>query len=478
MATVVNPKFVAPKPAAPAAPKTSYNTPAVIAKPTAPATKPASGGYSGIPSSNFTYGSGNPQYVEPVKKVTGGSSSNQAAIDTANKQLLSDQKLLNDLLNQYVAGNTGGGGGGGTPSGGGGDTIINPGNRSDASYIEEGRSGTSNTGKRYIEGRLVSESEWNTFLYGDNKGTGGSTLLASTTPERTLALDTFKATLGLLFGKDEVNKAYVSKLYSLVSGFYKTGSEVDEAINLALYQAESENAIPEFTSRFKGIFALRDAKQKGAAISVPTIAEFFATEAKMGEVLTGAGLGDLATESFLGDVIGRQKSVNEVALLISDVFNTIDYAPKELKDTLSTYFPGVDRVAIAKAILTGPEGAQALSQKIKGVSVLSAAQQSGMSISLATATDIANRGYDYNAALTGYGQVRGLSRANELAGLTGGTFTQEQAQNSIFMKNASDLSQLASIKETEINRFASETGNMKGSYSTGYLTKSSGSGQF
>ena len=296
--------------------------------------------------------------------------------------------------------------------------------------------------------------------------------------KRTLASDTFKATLGLLFGKAEAGKSYVDKLYSLVSGFYKSGSEVEDAINLALYQAESENAIPEFTSRFSGIFALRDAKQKGAAITVPTIAEFFATEAKMGEVLTNAGLSELATESFLGGVIGRQKSVNEVALLISDVFNTIDYAPKELKDTLSTYFPGVDRVAIAKAILTGPEGAQALSQKIKGVSVLSAAQQSGMSISLATATDIANRGYDYNAALTGYGQVRGLSRANELAGLTGGTFTQEQAQNSIFMKNASDLSQLASIKETEINRFASETGNMKGSYSTGYLSKSSGSGQF
>lgn len=53
----------------PAASKTSYSTPAVIAKPTAkPATAP----------SNFTYGSGNPQYVAPktqpvVTKKTGGS---------------------------------------------------------------------------------------------------------------------------------------------------------------------------------------------------------------------------------------------------------------------------------------------------------------------------------------------------------------------------------------------------------------------
>ena len=55
---MVNPRPIAPKPAAP---KTSYSTPAVIAKPTA--TKPAAA------SSNFTYGSGNPQYKAPTKKL-------------------------------------------------------------------------------------------------------------------------------------------------------------------------------------------------------------------------------------------------------------------------------------------------------------------------------------------------------------------------------------------------------------------------
>ena len=468
MATVVNPKFVAPKPAAPAAPKTSYNTPAVIAKPAAAA------------SSNFTYGSGNPQYVAPVKKVTGGSSSNQAAIDAANKQLLSDQKLLNDLLNQYVAGNTGGGapGGGqpgGAPSGGkGAYTLEQVGAYMDAN------NGATPPDFNLIASGITNEqfSNWYNNKTGATKKTDDSVTSASTAVTRTLALDTFKATLGLLFGKDEVGKAYVAKLYSLVSGFYKTGSEVDEAINLALYQAESENAIPEFTSRFKGIFALRDAKQKGAAISVPTIAEFFATEAKMGEVLTGAGLSDLATESFLGDVIGKQKSVNEVASLISDVFNTIDYAPRELKATLSTYFPGVDRVSIARAILTGPEGAQALSKKIKGVSVLSAGQQYGIPVDLATATDIANRGFDYNSALAGFGQVSSLGRAGELARIGGGDFTQAQAQSAVFYKDSANLAQLSKIKETEENRFASEVGNMRGSYSTGYLSKSSSAGQF
>ena len=407
-------------------------------------------------ATNFTYGSGNPLYVAPkaptAKKPVVSTSPTYSEIQKQLDAFVSNADTtitaLNNLaLTQGYNISTGtpvkvdGGGytGGGDASGGG------------LTYEQQ----LALQKQQQDADKALAESQ-----------------------KRTLASDTFKATLGLLFGKEEASKSYVNKLYGLVSGFYKSGSEIEDAINLALYQAESENAIPEFTSRFAGIFALRDAKQKGAAITVPTIADFFKTEAKMGEVLTNAGLGDLATESFLGGIIGKNKSVNEVGLLISDVFNTIDYAPKELKDTLSTYFPGVDRVAIAKAILTGPEGAQALSQKIKGVSVLSAAQQNGMTISLATATDIANRGYDYNAALTGYGQVRGLGRANELAGLTGGAFTQEQAQNSIFMKNANDLSQLASIKETEVNRFASDTGLGAAGLSTMNLRKSSSAGQF
>jgi hypothetical protein len=278
------------------------------------------------------------------------------------------------------------------------------------------------------------------------------------TPERVLALDTFKATLGLLLGKDEANKPYVQKLYSLVSGFYKSGSTVDEALNLALYQAENEKAIPEFTKRFAGIFAIRDMKQKGMAVTVPTIAEFFATEAKMGEVLTNAGLGELATEDFLGGVIGLNKSVLEVGNLISDVFTAIDYAPTELKKTLETYFPGVDRVSIAKAILTGKEGAQELSQKVKGVSVLSAAQQQGVAMDLSTATNIAKQGYDYQQALTGFGQVKQLERAGTLAQFKGGQFTSTQAQEAVFGKSIQQQNILEQLKEEELGRFQGSSG--------------------
>jgi len=84
----------APKPAAP---KTSYNTPAVIAKPTA---KPAAA------PSNFTYGSGNPQYVAPKAqpvvttktqpKNTGSSEYDKAKADLA--KTIAEAKKLKDSL--------------------------------------------------------------------------------------------------------------------------------------------------------------------------------------------------------------------------------------------------------------------------------------------------------------------------------------------------------------------------------------------
>jgi hypothetical protein len=278
--------------------------------------------------------------------------------------------------------------------------------------------------------------------------------------EKVLAIDTFKNTFALIFGAKEAGQSYVNKLYDLTSGFYKTGSTQEEAMNLAIRQAYNENAIPEFTKRFAGIFAL-DAKLKaGEAVSVPTIAEFFAAEAEMGDKLTRAGLGDLATQEFLGDVIGRGKSVLEVTNLISDAFNTIDNAPQALKDTLKRYYPAADRVSLAKAMLMGPEGAAALEKKIKGISVLSAAETQGITTDLTQASDIAAMGYTYNQSLVGFGEVSKLKRAGTLAQIGGTEFTQQQAQNAVFAKNAADLAEIDRLEELEKSRFGGKAGTM------------------
>lgn len=294
------------------------------------------------------------------------------------------------------------------------------------------------------------------FVTTINPGSTGSPVGS----EKVLAIDTFKNTFALMFGAKEAGQSYVNKLYELTSGFYKTGSTQEEAMNLAIRQAYNENAIPEFTKRFSGIFALDAKLRAGEAISVPTIAEFFAAEAKMGSTLTEAGLGELATQEFLGDVIGRGKSVLEVTNLISDAFNTIDNAPQALKDTLKRYYPAADRVSLAKAMLMGPEGAAALQKKIAGISVLSAAETQGITTDLTQASDIAAMGYTYNQSLVGFGEVKGLQRAGELAQVGGTNFTQQQAQNAVFSKNAADLTEIERLKQLEENRFSAKSGNI------------------
>lgn len=293
-------------------------------------------------------------------------------------------------------------------------------------------------------------------------GATGTSAVSTTT----LAKDTFKNTLALYFGASEMSQPWVDALYGSVSSFYKTGSTVQEALNLSLADIRNNPVLKPFTDRFKGLYALQDRLAKGEAISVPTIAEYFKSESDLGDIMRGAGLGDLATQEFLGGVLGTGKSVSEASNIISDVFNAIDNAPKSLKDTLSQYFPGVDRVSLAKALLTGAEGAAALSKKVKQVSVLSAAGTQGLTVDMATAGDIAAMGYDYGQSLTGFGQVaRELGTYQKIKEMESGkpvstAETQTQLQNVVFGKDIQDQLALEAAAQREANRFRGQAGNI------------------
>jgi hypothetical protein len=276
----------------------------------------------------------------------------------------------------------------------------------------------------------------------------------------TLALNTFKNTLALFFGAGEMSQAWVDALYKVVAGYVNTGSTIDESLNLSLQDVRNNPALATFTKRFQGLYALQDRLAQGEAIEVPTIAEFFKSESAMGDVLRSVGLGELATQDFLGDVLGRGKSVLEVTNLINSTFKAIDNAPAALKADLQTYFPGVDRTSLAKALLTGKEGWQELDRKIRGVSVLSAAKSQGVNVSLASATDIADLGFDYSGALSGFETVKRLERGKMLGEISGTKFGQEEAVGATFYQNVKakqDIEQLAGLERA---RFAGSSGRL------------------
>ena len=278
--------------------------------------------------------------------------------------------------------------------------------------------------------------------------------------EKTLAIDTFRNTLALLFGAKEASQPWVTALYSSASKFYNSGSTIDEAINLSLQDVRYNKDLKPFTDRFNGIYALTDRLAKGEAIEVPTVAEYFKSESAMGDVLRAAGMGELATQDFLGGIIGLGKSVLEVTNLITDTFDRIDNAPSALKADLQAAFPGADRTSIAKAMLLGDKGAAELTKKVKAISVQSAAKTQGITIDTLTSEDIAAQGYDYNKSLTNFATVKQLERGATLGRMSGIDLTQQEAIASAFGSNAAADEKIRKIKEEELNRFGGTSGRL------------------
>lgn len=279
-----------------------------------------------------------------------------------------------------------------------------------------------------------------------------------------LARDFFINTLSLLMGKEEASKPYVSELYRLVSGFYKDGATIQDAINLALYQAQQEKSIPEFTNRFSGIFKLQERRAAGEAIDVPTIAEYIRSQQRLGDVLRQSALGDLANETFLNTVMGTGKSVDESTAIIVDVFDLIDNAPPVFKAQIAKTFPTVSRAQLATALLTGPEGVKQLERTVKKAGVIAAGTAQGLDISDELASGLVSKGQTFGTAGAQFARVAQiLPTAQKLTSFETGiapekAYTTEQAVAATFDQSAAELQRLADLAEREKARLSGSAG--------------------
>lgn len=302
---------------------------------------------------------------------------------------------------------------------------------------------------------------------GTGTGTGTTTNIPAAPVGPTLAIDTFKNTLALFFGQAEMSKPWVDGLYKSISTFYRTGSTVEESFNLALQASRTDPNMKPFTERFKGIYALQDMRAAGGAIEVPTIAEFVATEAKMGDILRATGLGTLANEPYLGDVIGKGVSATEFANRITAVFDRIDQAPQEIKTTLSRFFPTVDRVQLAKAILGGEKTAKELENTVQGYEVLAAAETQGIGantlaggVTEGMAANLAAGGATYGSTIAGFGQVAQARQTEQKLAEISGRQSMGVAglTSAVLGKKAKELTALEELTKEEEARYKARSG--------------------
>jgi hypothetical protein len=322
-----------------------------------------------------------------------------------------------------------------------------------------------------VAGKTISKTIVNpdksiTYFYSD--GTSSTSTDFGGSSDGATAFDVFKNTLSLFFGPAEMNKPWVSQIYKTISGYTKSGSTAEEAFNMAILESQNNPALVDFTKRFKGIYALQKMKQEGKAVTVPTVAEYFATESKMGDILKASNLGDLANEDFLGDVLGKGVSATEFANRITNIFDRIDIAPDVTKKTIARYFPTLDRTQLARALALGERGAKQLQQDLAGYEVLGAAEAQGLGVSSTLpggitneqAQQIAKGGGTFASTLPQFGQIaRARETEQKLAEISGvRSIGVAGLTDAVIGKSAKELKALEDLTMQEEARFAGKAG--------------------
>ena len=277
----------------------------------------------------------------------------------------------------------------------------------------------------------------------------------------TLASGTFANTVALLMGENEAGQPWVEELRLLAQGFVNTGSDTEEAMNLALRDAKAKGKAGKFVQRFSAIFKLQDRLNAGETVQVPSIADYVKSEQTLGDVFRNIGMPELANQEVMAKVFGdANKSVSEATAIISNIFSTIDNAPSALKADLQAIAPGADRTAIAKALLFGKDGIDALTKKVAKISQVSAAKSQGIILDESTAVDLAAGGETYGTSLGKFATVKQLERGQALGRMSNIGFTQQDAIASTFQSNAAADEKIRRIEEEEKNRYAAKGGRL------------------
>jgi hypothetical protein len=286
------------------------------------------------------------------------------------------------------------------------------GNRTDSSYIAEGRSGTSSTGKHYVEGKLASDAEWNKFLNGDNsKNFNGSTDVNSTTSGA---------------GTSEQQAARKSAYDILAEEFnrYGLGSLVEPLKGLVM-----ENISPsEFSLRLQQTDAYKqrfsanaDRIAKGLTALKP--AEYLAMEDQYQNIMRNYGLpasyyskDSLGTQAGFNQLIANDVSSAELEDRVMTAQNRVQNANPEVYKALKAFYPDITNGDILAYTLDPTKALDMIKRKVTAAEIGGAALAQGLTTDATTAENLARYGITGAQAQQGYENIAGmLPRSSQLS---------------------------------------------------------------
>lgn len=252
----------------------------------------------------------------------------------------------------------------------------------------------------------------------------------------------------------------------IIVGFlngYGLGGLADWAWNLFLETGDIEQiklALPQqqaFKDRFPAYEALA---QKGRAISPD---QYIAYENELFGALHQYGVpkGMYDTPQAIAKLLIEDVSIPEARQRLAIAADAVFKAPQEVRDALSARFNVSDGTGLIGFYLDPDRAAPLLEQQYAAAQVEGAAAQQKIGVSRDVADRLASQGVSYEQALSGFGQVAGLSDLSNVE-QGGGSVSQGEIVGGVFGDAASGKKMEDEAKKRAAKYQASEGGAASG----------------
>jgi hypothetical protein len=193
----------------------------------------------------------------------------------------------------------------------------------------------------------------------------------------------------------EMDKGFITDLEKIIDDYVRQDYDV-ETISVLLPQTEP------YKKRFAG-----NEKLISSGMAPLSPAEYLQAESQYNEILRRFNLTDLSTRDTFNTLIGGQVSAAELTDRVVNVYDRIRNADPELRkelDRVESLGGNITDADFAKALLTGPEGANELKRKIATAEISSEARTRGLSTT--SAQELQQRGITRQQASAGFEQIR------------------------------------------------------------------------